>query len=402
MDNSFFVGNRERLMQTLGQGALVVLTAYQETQRSNDTTYQFEQEANFWYLCGIEAPDWWLIIDGKRRRSYAVAPTLSDTKQIFDGSLSADKARQISGVDEVIDRDAADALLLRLKRDHHLVYTVNESQYLKQYVQFALNPAQRELSDYLKHRFKDVRSAQADIADLRAIKHPEEIVAMQRAVDISVKGFQALKDEIESYRYEYEAEARLSYEFRRAGATTHAYSPIVGAGENACTLHYVANHDKVTKRSLLLIDAGAKYQGYSADITRTYAFKQPTKRQIEIHQAVLGVQTSCIQLLKPGLKLAELQSHAETATAEALKNLGLYKNDESVHEYFPHAIGHGLGIDVHDSLGRATELAPGMVITIEPGIYIHKEAIGVRIEDDVLVTDSGAKNLSQALSTDLF
>lgn len=399
MENSFFVGNRERLMQLLGSGSLVVLTAYQEMQRSNDTAHPFEQESNFWYLSGITAPDWWLIIDGKRRRTYAVSPELSDTKQIFDGSLSPDKAKLMSGADSVIDRNDADALLLRLKREHQLVYTVNESKHLKQYASFALNPAQRELSDYLKHRFKDVRSCHADIATLRAIKHPEEIVALQRAIDITVGGFRTLKKEIDLYKYEYESEARLSYEFRRDGATGHAYSPIVGAGENACTLHYVANHDKLSKRALLLIDAGAKYEGYCADITRTYSLKTPTKRQLEIHHAVLDIQNACIKILKPGLKLAELQQYAEDQTQVAVKELGLTGDMQT---YFPHAIGHGLGIDVHDSFGNYTEIAAGMVLTIEPGLYISDETTGVRIEDDILITDSGAKNLSGALSTDLY
>lgn len=401
MDSSFFAGNRQRLLEALGGGALVVLTAYREMQRSADATFLFEQEANFFYLTGITAPDWWLIIDGKRRRSYVVAPTVSDVKQIFDGSLSSEDAKRISGVDEVIDRDEADALLLRLARERPLVYTVNESTQLKRYVSFALNPAQRELSDYLRNRFQDVRSAELDIARLRAIKQSAEIDALQRAIDITIDGFNTMRADLAGYGYEYEAEARLGYEFRRVGAAGHAYSPIVGAGEHACTLHYVANDALLAQRSFVLMDAGAKYSGYSADITRTYSVGEPTERMREVYEVVRHAQAELVALCRPGLALAELQKTAERLLEHGLQDLHLLGGGKTVHDYFPHAIGHGLGIDVHDSLADHKELQSGMVITIEPGIYVADEALGVRIEDDVLITEDGHRNLSGSLSTEL-
>ncbi|MBC7746785.1 aminopeptidase P N-terminal domain-containing protein [Pedobacter sp.] len=401
MDKTFFTNNREQLLRSVGSGALIVINAYQEMQRGNDAAFLFEQEANFWYLTGIEAPDWRLIIDGKRHRSYAVSPDMSEMKEIFDGSLSPEDALRISGVNEVISRDAADSLLLQLKREHPLVYTVNEAAYLKQFVGFAINPAQRELSEYLKHRFSDVRSCGKQLATLRAIKQPIEIKAMQKAIDITIKGFQSMRQQLDSYKYEYESEAKLSYEFRRVGADGHAYSPIVGAGHNACTLHYVANDTKLIKKSFLLIDAGAKYSNYSADITRTYAIGQPSKRMIAIHQAVKDIQTSTIALCRPGTKINDLQKHAEARTEQALSELGLLTGSMTMQDYFPHAIGHGLGIDVHDSFGSYEELQPGMVVTVEPGIYIAEESLGVRIEDDILITETSHRNMSKALSTDL-
>lgn len=401
MDASFFSENRERLLRSVGSGALIVLAAHSEMQRGNDAAFLFEQEANFWYLSGISSPNWRLIIDGKHRKSYAVAPQLSDMKQVFDGGLSPEVAKKVSGVDEVISRDDADSLLLRLKRDHPLVYTVNEFAQYKSYLDFTINPAQHELSEYLKHRFADVRSCAKDIENLRAIKQPEEIKAIQKAIDITINGFEQVRNELATYKYEYEPEARLSYEFRRVGADGHAYDPIAGAGRNACTLHYVANNTKLARPSLLLIDAGAKYHNYSADITRTYAIGQPTKRVCDVHDAVKMVQKEVMAICKPGIRPGDLQRKAEEVTAEALKSLGLYKDEESVFRYFPHAIGHGLGIDVHDGFGTKSELEPGMVITVEPGIYIPEESIGVRIEDDILITENSYRNMSKALSTDL-
>lgn len=401
MNAAFFSNNRTSLLRTIGTGALVVITAYQELQRSNDTAFPFEQEANFWYLTGLNSPDWWLIIDGKRRKSYLVSPQISVTKEIFDGSLSTEEALRTSGCDEVISRDEADSLLLRLKTEHPIVYTIDESKEMAKYYSLVFNPAQRELWTYLRNRFSDVRSCERDLGRLRMIKQPEEIACIKKAIKLTIDGFAAMRDERTSYKYEYEAEARLSYDFRRKGAVGHAYSPIVGDDHNACTLHYVANNDKLKPRSLILIDAGASYNHYAADITRTYAIGQPTARQKAVHAAVLRVQKACIAAVKPGITVEEIHRVAEDKMKNELTDLGLYTDEESVSRYFPHAIGHGLGLDVHDPLGAREPLQAGMVLTIEPGIYIHEESIGVRIEDDILVTEDGRVNLSGALSTDL-
>lgn len=388
-------------MSSVGNSCLIVLAGYREMQRSNDTAFLFEQEANFWYLSGIEAPDWRIIIDGTRRRSYAVAPTTSDTRQIFDGVLSFEKAKQVSGVDEVITQDEADSLLMQLRRDHPLVYMVEESPVVKQYCEFVCNSAQSDLKEYLSHRFTHVRDCRSDVAKLRALKQPIEVEAIQKAIDMTIVGFDNVRTEISSYNYEYEAEARLSYDFRRQGAAVHAYNPIVGDNHNACTLHYVQNHDQLTRPSLLLIDAGAKYHGYCADITRTFAVGEISERQRHIYEAVRDIQKRCIDLVLPGMPLKNLQEKAEQFTEEALKQLGLYEDEKSVGRYFPHAVSHSLGIDVHDTFGGYGSLVEGMVLTVEPGIYVSQESIGVRIEDNVLVTRNGCQVLSDTLSREL-
>jgi Xaa-Pro aminopeptidase len=402
MKPTFFQGNRQALLRSVGTGALIILAGYKEMQRSGDTTFVFEQESNFYYLSGINMPGWRLIIDGKRHKSYLVSPHVSEAKEIFDGSMTSEQALEISGCDEVISYDAADSLIMRLKTEHPIVYTVDESRNLaKYYVDMVFNPAQKELGSYLRNRFSDVRSCEREVHQLRMIKQPEEIECIKKAIKLSIDGFETLKQERQSYKYEYEAEARLSYDFRRKGATGHAYAPIVGDHHNACTLHYVANNDRLKPKSLLLIDAGASYLHYAADITRTYSIGQPTARQKAVYAGVLSVQKACIKAVRPGTTIEAIHRLAEEETARVLKDLGLYKTDESVSQYFPHAIGHGLGLDVHDPLGAREELKPGMVLTIEPGIYIPEESIGVRIEDDILVTEDGCINLSRGLSTDL-
>lgn len=400
MNSAFFTANRARLLEALGGQAVVVATAYREMQRSNDASFLFAQEANFRYLTGITAPDWRLIIDGYHDRSYAVMPEVDAIKQVFDGSLSAEQAQQVSGVDEVIDSEQASALLRRLAKTTKTVHIVDQSSRLAS-AGFVLNPAHSELREQMGRYFRETKNCFVELARLRAIKQPVEIAALQRAIDITVDGFRILRAELDTYRHEYEAEARLHYEFRRVGAQGHAYDPIVGDGEHACTLHYVANDATLVRRSLLLIDAGAQWQGYAADITRTYSVGQPTRRMRAVHAAVHGVQQAVIALCRPGTPLIELQETAERETAKALATLGLAHDDDAVRRYFPHAIGHGLGLDVHDSLGGYDTLQPGMVLTVEPGLYIRDEKIGVRIEDDILITPDGHRNLSGQLSTDL-
>lgn len=383
------------------QDGVIVLSAYTQSQRGNDAAHAFEQEANFWYLTGIELPDWWVIIEGDK--SWLVAPIVDAVHQTFDGSLSQIEAKRISGVDEVISRNEAESLLKELAKKHSDVFTLGADLYEKHY-DFVLNPATRDMQKYLKKIFKFVKDCRLDLSKLRAIKQPVEIEAIQKAINLTIDSFNLVKGKLPKLSHEYEVEAEFSYIFRKNGATGHAYDPIVAGGKNACTLHYSINNDKLKSGSLLLLDIGARVDGYAADITRTYAIGTPTKRQVAVHSSVEKAQREIISLLKPGLKVSEYQKAVDHIMTEALIGLGLMKNRDDVdsyRKYFPHAIGHGLGIDVHDSLGQPTEFVHGMVLTVEPGIYIPEEQIGVRIEDDILITETGHQNLSASLSTSL-
>lgn len=394
--------NRERLQSAL-PGRLIVLSAYQQLQRGNDTAFAFEQEANFWWLTGIDEPDWWLIIDGGRGKTWLVSAEVSATHQIFDGSLSWEDALERSGVDAVISRDRADTLLRELAQKHSLVYTLGDDPYAK-YYDFVQNPAPKAMSKRLERIFTTVEDCRSDIAKLRAIKQPEEITAMKKAINLTLEAFAAVKQKLPDLKYEYEVEAEFSYYFRKNGASGHAYDPIVAAGKNACTLHYIDNEARLKKRELLLLDIGARWQGYAADITRTYALGEPTRRQAEVHSVVRAAQQEIVNLLKPNVDLHDYQQQVDRIMSEALLSLGLMKDagdQTNFRKYFPHAISHGLGVDVHDSLGAPRYLHPGMVLTVEPGIYIPEEAIGVRIEDDILITPSGHTNLSVKLETSL-
>lgn len=397
MKVSFFQTNRRRIMRAV-DSKVAIFAGHSLVQRSNDAAYSFEQEANFWYLTGIEAPGWALIIDGTK--SSLIAPDVDDVHRIFDGSLKDEVAKRISGVDEVLTHAQGQLLVNDLAKKYGSAATLGNDPRAKHY-DFSLNPAPVTLHRKLRRQFKAVEDCRLVLAKLRAIKQPEEIAAIRQSVDLTVKAFNSVRDRLDTFHHEYEIEAEFSHTFRSSGAKGHAYDPIVAAGKNACTLHYGDNDAPLDRKSLILLDIGARVGGYPADITRTYALGKPTKRQEAIHQAVESAHHEIIALLRPGLSVAAYQEKVDEIMKAKLEGLGLLQSPEDYRRYFPHAISHGLGIDVHDALGRPEEFQEGMVLTVEPGIYIPEEGVGVRIEDDILITKTGRENLSAALSTSL-
>jgi Xaa-Pro aminopeptidase len=395
----FFKGNRQRLIERR-DGGLVIVAAYARLQRSNDSAHSFAQEANFWYLCGIDEPDWMLIIDGAQHQTTLVMPDVSDTHRTFDGGLSAHDARQISGVDSVITADESIPLLRKLSKRHSLVGTIGLPTH-SEYFNFLLNPSITRHRQMLDRQFAAVEDVQKDITALRAIKQDVELTQMQRAIDITVKAFVHVRTDAATFRSEYEIESAFTHIIRTNGAAGHAYGPIVAGGANACTLHYSHNSAKLPSRSLVLMDVGASFGGYAADITRTYAHGEPTKRQKQVHHAVESAHHRIVALIGPHLQVDEYQRSVDEIMKEALASIDLASDDAALRRYFPHAISHGLGIDVHDSLGSPKYMTENMVLTVEPGIYIPEERIGVRIEDDILVTARGHTNMSSRLSTGL-
>lgn len=378
------------------------MAAYASLQRANDASHRFDQEANFWYLTGINAPDWQVAIDGTSGRSWLIAPDVSEVHKIFDGGLDWAEAKLISGVDEVVSRNDGDMLLRDLTKKHRLAYSIGKDPYAQHY-DFALNPSLQENWRRLERLFTEVRDCRKELAALRSIKQPEEIKAIKQAVRLTVGAFEYVRAHMSSYKHEYEIEADFSHYFRSRGAVGHAYDPIIASARNACTLHYNTNQAKLAHNKLVLMDVGARVSGYAADISRTYIHGTATKRQQAVMRAVQTAHREIINLLGPNISLEDYLANADAIMKQALISLKLMKSEndtEAYRHYFPHAVSHGLGIDVHDSLGAPRLFSPGMVLTVEPGIYIPEEGIGVRIEDDILITDRGYDNLSKALSTE--
>ncbi len=379
-------------------GALVVLTAYDAVQLSGDMQAPFLQEASFWWLTGINEPGWKVIFDSARRQAVLVRPERSQVDVIFNGAMSDDEVRTQSGIDTIIPAKEFESHLRQLHRRHAIVQTIMS----KSHYDFIPNPSQHELLQTIERIFDSVGDISGVLYGLRAIKQPHEIEQIRKAVKLTTKTFAEVRALLSSTKTEYMLEAEFTYRFRRANAQ-HAYEPIVAAGAHACTLHYIENRAKIGPRDMVLIDIGARVDGYCADITRTYCLN-PTKRQRQVHEAVQAAQKKIIMLIEPGLLVADYIKQSDDIMKHTLMSLGLLEDlsdQETYRKYMPHSVSHGLGVDVHDSLGAPRYFEPGMVLTVEPGIYIAEEKIGVRIEDDILVTESGHENLSAALPTGL-
>ncbi len=396
MKSEFFAANRQKLSGIL-DGCLAVLAASDLTQKTGDMANDFAQESNFWYLTGIEEAGWQLIMLGEK--SWLVSPETDEVHRVFNGALSDEAALRRSLVDEVIDGAAAQDLLHTLAKDNTTVYTLGAHPNAK-YFGFVENPALARLRRRLKNTFTEVKDCRKPIAKLRAIKLPEEIDTLQRNIDHTCRAFELAKDKLGEMEYEYQLEAIFWHDFRSHGLS-HGYSPIVAAGINACTLHYGENNQPIKDGSLVLLDIGATSDGYSADITRTWSKGDPSARQRAIHSAVQAAHFEIIDLLKPGCLMKDYLTEVDIIMKRALESVGLANGGDDYRRYFPHAISHGLGVDVHDSLGGFEEFQPGMVLTVEPGIYVPEEGIGVRIEDDILITSDGHRNMSATLSTEL-
>lgn len=402
LDASFFTHNREKVMEKL-QGGMLVMAGYTGMQRSNDSEFRFQQEATFWYLTGVEFPDWWLIIDAKRGKSWLVEPDIDEMHRLFTESLPVREAQNISGISDVLSRDQAMSMLRTAAKSHPLVYTVGLPSY-HDHFNFSLNPSTRDMQDRLSRIFTKVQDFRPEIAKLRAIKQPIELEMMQTAIDLTISGFETVKKKLTTYKHEYEIEAELSYIFRATGGSGHGFDPIIASGANATVAHYFTNNSPLKKGTLVMMDIGAAVGGYPADITRTYAVGKPTKLQVAVHKAVQSAQSQIVDMLKPGLSIEEYHKRSDVIVKQEMINLKLLTSmddDKAYRRYFPYALSHGLGVDVHDALGRPKEFQPGMVLTVEPGIHIGDAGIGVRIEDDILITENGHRNLSGKLSTDL-
>ncbi len=401
MHAQFFVNNRLALISGFDNG-IVVMSAYKVLQLLGDSTVPFRQEPNFRYLTGITEPDWRLAINTSTGRSILGMPEYNDTQRVFDGAIDIDEICRISGIDEVKPIREFNKYLNNLVKEDHVLYELGEDTHEK-YYNFVLNPSRRQLSSELRKLSQNIRDCSSILKANRAIKQPEELFELRHAIDATIGAFKRVRQNLKNKRHEYEVEAEFGYDFR-CNNMDYAYEPIVAGGANACTLHYTKNNALLPQNGLVLIDIGARVNGYAADITRTYALGTPSAREVAVHAAVETAHHRIIELIKPGVTLQDYSDQVDEIMKDALQEMGLLedRNDTKTYrKYFPHAISHGLGLDVHESLGGYDAFMPGMVLTVEPGIYIPEEGIGVRIEDDILVTDDGNENLSGSLSTAL-
>lgn len=396
--STFFQENRERLNKQYVDTELVVITANGVMQRNSDVTYGFRQDSSFWYLTGIDQADIVLVMDGGDE--YLILPERDEIVQKFDGYDDIAKLSQLSGIKDVLDEKSGwPRLNKRLKSLKEAGTLLPAAPYIEKHGIYT-NPARSRLVERMKGantslHIKDLRPA---LTKMRAVKQPLELEAIQTAINLTSEALRHVQSNLQSYKFEYEIEADITACFRSRGKG-HAFAPIVASGSNACTIHHMNNDGGVAADDLVVLDVGAEVSNYAADITRTYAVGKPSKRQEAVFNSVLSVQKFAFDLLRPGLLLKDYEQSIEKFMGEELRKLGLIKtlDRQEVRKYYPHATTHFLGLDTHDVGEYDKPLSPDMVVTCEPGIYIPEEGIGVRIEDDVLITDDNPKNLSEKL-----
>jgi Xaa-Pro aminopeptidase len=396
-DSGFFAENRRKLRDAVGDDVPVVIAAHGLLQKSRDEAYSFRQESNFWYLTGIDEPDFVLVMDGGK--DYLIAPERSEYLNTFYGKLDNDKIKETSGVGEVLEQTAGWRRLgPRLKKAKAVAALKPLPAYIEQ-VGFYTNPADRSLINKIrtcndKLKLMDIR---LDLARLRAVKTDGELRRIRRATDESIRLHEDLAKNMRQFKTERDVLDFIKIQSVERGLKL-AYEPIAAAGKNAAILHYENDQDSLKPGQPLLVDAAYSYLGYCSDITRTYC-AQPSKRYSQIHNAVVEVQSHAIGLLKPGITPRDYEQEVEKSMGTQLKKLGLIKSadEQSIDKYYPHKASHFLGLDAHDAGDPDQPLAPGMVLSCEPGIYAAEQSIGVRIEDVVLITDKGNEVLSAKL-----
>lgn len=415
---------RHQLMQQLPAHSMVLVSSGRATLRNRDVDYPFRAHSDFLYLTGFEEADATLVlIKHKEVTSCLFLPPKDPDKETWEGRrLGVDMAPQTLQVDEAFATEELAAVLeTRLEGVEAF------------YVSFdALMDWMPMIDDWISHQKSQSRKGVTPTSrindldpilhEMRLIKSEEEIQQLRKAAEITVAGHLAALKSARPGQYEYQLQAVLESTFKHQGSPRVAFNSIVASGENACILHYTENTDVIEHDQLILIDAGAEYQGYAGDITQTFpANGRFTEAQRELYQLVLDAQHAAIAAIGPGKPYQVMHEAATRVLTKGLVGLGFLTGDldtlvkeEAFKPFFMHGTGHWLGLDVHDvgaykCQGEWRNLNPGMVVTVEPGLYISQEVgeahgipsqywdIGIRIEDDVLVTDTGYDILTQGL-----
>lgn len=409
-------------MNAIGERAVAVIHSPPEAVRNGDVHHPFRQSSDLHYLTGFTEPETTLVLrpgDPERPVVLFVRPR-DPERETWDGRRAG-----VAGAKEHFGADRAYSVEELEKRLPGLVANVEEVYY-----SLGLDPEfdlyfTRVLAQLRRSERKGKRPPRA-VVDPRGVLHemrlrksPEELDIMRRAANISAQAhIEAMKKAAPGVP-EYELEALINYEFRRHGGTGPGYNTIVGSGENATILHYIENNRALADGDLVLIDAGCEYRSYTADITRTFpASGRFSDAQRRLYEIVLATQEAAVAMTRPGVTIDDIHNHCVLALTAGMIEVGLLGGsveeriaDDSYKRYYMHRTSHWLGMDVHDvgaytDAGVARPLEPGMVITIEPGLYVAADdeeapaeyrGIGIRIEDDIVVTDSGYENLTAAV-----
>ena len=422
MDNTIYKNRRNNLKELLPKNSVLLVPGADLQYRNADSAFAFRQDSSFYYLSGFCEPSSLIAIvnDDDGLKSIIFVPPKDKLKEIWDGY----RAGPIGAVDDFLFDKAynnfeIDKMLPDILHGHkEVLYAIGKKQGFDQQV---INWTTAAGKKDRHSKSINIIDASSLIGNMRLIKDEHEINLIRKACDISAEAHIEAMKSVKDGDNEQQIESLYINEFSKRGARFPAYNPIVAGGENACVLHYVENNQNLKSTELLLVDAGCEYKMYAADITRTFPISGKfSEEQLQIYKIVLDAMNAAIDCVKEGNNIMQPQETSEKVITKGLVELGLLKGDPeelqssgAYKDFYMHKIGHWLGLDVHDA-GDYTEgdefmtFKPGMITTIEPGIYISSsmdvdekwKGIGVRIEDDILVTKDGNENLTQKVPSD--
>ena len=400
---------RKKLLKKLSNNSIAILYSSEQKIRSNDTEYPYRQDSNFYYLTGFKEDNSILVLLKTRKSTKTILFVQKKDKvlELWTGKrVGEKKAKKRFLFDEIYTSDKLEEKLKEFIQDINSCYFDFLSQDIR------VEQLKKETKKF--RTYKDISYL---VKKMRQIKSKSEIKLIKKAIQITKKAHHKVMKLNKKNKNEYELQANIEHTFKNNGAYSDAYTSIVASGNSANTLHYIRNDKSLKDKELILIDAGCEYDYYASDITRTIPVSgRFTSVQKELYKLVLNTQLEIIKMIKPNIKRSKLQKKSQELLCKGMLKLGILKGSykkamkkEKFKRYYPHGIGHWMGIDVHDpspyknKKNKEILLQKGMVLTVEPGIYIEKNdknvpkkyrGIGIRVEDNILVTKNGYKNLS--------
>ena len=396
-----FKARREEVFNKMEANSVLILFSGIESHVSADEYAPFEANRNFFYLTGLRRDNMVLVMDKavEEPKTFLYIEEADETVVRWTGKkVSVEEAKEVTGIEDVrfIDSFQGEISRIMTREDVKNFYFDCYREQVSDLADYNAVKAKEFADKYLGVTVKNLHPI---IAEMRMQKDNDEIAQIREAVRVTDEGLKRVLKKLEPGKKEYQAQADFEYTIKYLGAEGPSFATIAGSGMNGTMLHYETNQETCKDGDLLLLDLGAKWQGYCSDITRTYPVNGTyTDRQKKVYNIVLKANRAVAKAAKPGMTLRELNDICKKVLAEGCIELGLIKEEKEIDKYYMHGVSHHLGIDVHDvTVASNSKLRPGAVITDEPGLYIDEWETGIRIEDDLLITEDGCEVLSEAI-----
>lgn len=415
VNQDLFIRNRKKIVKKMKPNSVAILLSNDEFHRNGDQFHPFRQNSDLFYLTGLDQEKCILCLcpDHPTEALREIVFTVQTNESMvtwYGHKYTLQEASDISGVKTVKWLDAFEDTLkdLILRSENIYLNLYENARFSTEVPSQEIRFAHKLKNEYPLHNFQRLAPI---LTELRLCKEIEEIEIIQHACKITEKAFRRLLDRVKPGMMEYEVEAEVTHEFIRNGAKGHAYYPIVASGPNACVLHYIDNDKKLKSGDLLLLDFGAEYSNYAADLSRTIPVNgRFTKRQKQCYNSVLKVMRMATKLIVPGTTIEKINKEVTVLMEKEMIKLGLFTEKDVKNQnpdnpmyfkYYMHGNSHFIGLDVHDAGTRQVVLKPGMILSCEPGLYVKEEGMGIRIENDILVTKKGPVDLMKTIPVEV-